>query len=252
LGSLWAELLGSLWWQWKPLNKKAPMREYKYAVGQPMGAYSSWAMLALSHHIIVQVAAMNCDKFSFKAYAILGDDIVIADDAVAAEYLSLMKLLGLEINLGKSLISKDFCEFAKRWIGPSGLDLSPLGPGLILRLCRNRFYMAALLTSMFELGIIRSIEETLARVSRLPPKFQGQKWNALWAAFGLNSFVLKGSHSGTYNFMHALSWCFSLSERTMSSAPFLIKSALLQTWIWDKAKAQSKLDAASLYFVRNF
>jgi hypothetical protein len=29
----------------------------KYAVGQPMGAYSSWAMLALTHHVIIQVAA---------------------------------------------------------------------------------------------------------------------------------------------------------------------------------------------------
>jgi hypothetical protein len=30
---------------------------YRYAVGQPMGAYSSWAMLALTHHAIVQFAA---------------------------------------------------------------------------------------------------------------------------------------------------------------------------------------------------
>jgi hypothetical protein len=252
LGTLWADLLGSLEWQWTSLNKHVPVREYKYAVGQPMGAYSSWAMLALSHHIIVHVAALKVGIFSFKAYAILGDDIVIADDAVAAEYLKLMKLLGLEINLGKSLISKDFSEFAKRWIGPKGLDLSPLGPGLILRTCRLRFYLAALLTQMFELGIIRTIDETLARVSLLPSKYRAQKWNALWAAFGLNSFLAKGSHGGTHNFMHALSWCFSLSERTASAAPFLIKSALLQAWIWDKAKAQSTLDAASLYFIQNF
>lgn len=29
----------------------------KYAVGQPMGALSSWAMLAVSHHMIVQYCA---------------------------------------------------------------------------------------------------------------------------------------------------------------------------------------------------
>lgn len=34
--------------------KKIP---YMYAVGQPMGALSSWAMLALSHHVLVQVSA---------------------------------------------------------------------------------------------------------------------------------------------------------------------------------------------------
>jgi hypothetical protein len=31
--------------------------EYSYSVGQPMGALSSWAMLALTHHIIIQTAA---------------------------------------------------------------------------------------------------------------------------------------------------------------------------------------------------
>jgi hypothetical protein len=31
-----------------------------YSVGQPMGALSSFNMLALAHHIIVQVAAYNC------------------------------------------------------------------------------------------------------------------------------------------------------------------------------------------------
>jgi len=30
---------------------------YRYSVGQPMGCLSSWAMLALSHHLIVQIAA---------------------------------------------------------------------------------------------------------------------------------------------------------------------------------------------------
>jgi hypothetical protein len=32
----------------------------RYAVGQPMGALSSFNMLAITHHIIVQVAAFNC------------------------------------------------------------------------------------------------------------------------------------------------------------------------------------------------
>jgi len=32
---------------------------YRYAIGQPMGALSSWAMLALTHHLIVQIAAQR-------------------------------------------------------------------------------------------------------------------------------------------------------------------------------------------------
>lgn len=32
----------------------------KYSVGQPMGCLSSFNMLALTHHMIVQAAAVNC------------------------------------------------------------------------------------------------------------------------------------------------------------------------------------------------
>jgi hypothetical protein len=252
LGTAWMDLLGSLHWSWKSLNKRVPRKEYKYAVGQPMGAYSSWAMLALSHHIIVQCAALNVGIRGFTAYAVLGDDIVIANDLVAEEYLRLMRMLGVDINLSKSLISKDFCEFAKRWLGPNGLDLSPLGPGLILRTVRNRYYLAALLSQMFGLKLISDLNATLVRVRDLPPFYKGQVWNALWAAFGLNSFVLQGSLTGTHNFMRALAWCFSLTERTMSAAPFLIKSAIVQVIIQDKAKAQSNLDKAVVHFIQNF
>jgi len=38
--------------KYKGINHKP----YRYEVGQPMGALSSWAMLALTHHLIVQLA----------------------------------------------------------------------------------------------------------------------------------------------------------------------------------------------------
>ena len=63
-----------------------------------MGAYSSWAMLALSHFVLVQVAALRAGKFRFTMRAVLGDDIVISDDAVASEYLAIMQYLGVSIN----------------------------------------------------------------------------------------------------------------------------------------------------------
>jgi hypothetical protein len=62
----------------------------------------------------------------------LGDDIVIADKAVADSYLQLMKFLGVDINLDKSLVSdKGVAEFAKRLISSTD-DLSPLSPKLTL------------------------------------------------------------------------------------------------------------------------
>jgi hypothetical protein len=35
---------------------------YRYSVGQPMGALSSWAMLAVTHHMIVQMCARELGK----------------------------------------------------------------------------------------------------------------------------------------------------------------------------------------------
>jgi hypothetical protein len=111
----------------------------KYAVGQPMGAYSSWAMLALSHHVIIQVSAYRAGwRHFFPYYAVLGDDVVIFDQKVATEYLESMATLGVSINMSKSLVSENgFLEFAKRWFDPNQGDISPLGPGLILVTIRN-------------------------------------------------------------------------------------------------------------------
>jgi hypothetical protein len=101
-----------------------------YTVGQPMGALSSWAMLALTHHFIVQCAAWQVAAVGpntlFKAYAVLGDDIVIFDSRVAKRYHAIMLSLGVECNLTKSIISKDgiMMEFAKR-IFFKGIDISP-------------------------------------------------------------------------------------------------------------------------------
>jgi len=101
---------------------RGDLRQVNYETGQPMGAYSSWAMLALTHHAIVQWAALRagvitCGKMWFLDYALLGDDIVIANKLVALEYEVLMKLLGVEIGLHKSLISVRglALEFAKRF-----------------------------------------------------------------------------------------------------------------------------------------
>lgn len=93
----------------------------KYQTGQPMGALSSWAMLALVHHAIVQWAALRAGVITagkqwYGGYAILGDDVVIAGRAVSLEYSRLMKALDVGIGDHKSLISRTgkALEFAKR------------------------------------------------------------------------------------------------------------------------------------------
>lgn len=101
----------------------APERvPHRYAVGQPMGALSSWAMLALTHHCIVQWAWYRVCKrdgrkwYWYREYAVLGDDIVLLGASIAGAYRDLLHTLGVEIGFAKSLISKRgiAVEFAKR------------------------------------------------------------------------------------------------------------------------------------------
>jgi len=55
----------------------------------------------------------------FELYAVLGDDIVIGDGAVAKEYLKVMETIGVGISLAKSLVSDSkTVEFAKKFFTP--------------------------------------------------------------------------------------------------------------------------------------
>nr|QDH86714.1 MAG: RNA-dependent RNA polymerase [Mitovirus sp.] len=131
LGYKWSNLLDIEW-----LFKR---NYFKYSVGQPMGALSSWASLAFTHHCIVRYAAIQEGIYHFRDYCVLGDDIVIRHKLVAERYLRLMDSLGVSINLNKSVISKDFAEFAKVYEGP-GISFTPLGAGLILQTLRMVLY----------------------------------------------------------------------------------------------------------------
>jgi len=106
----------------------------RYSVGQPMGAYSSWALLALFHHFIVQWAWYRVmlrdfptEKYRwYTKYAILGDDVLISGTRVSKEYRVLLDALGAPINLHKSVLGvKPVGEFAKKFV-VSGVDCSPV------------------------------------------------------------------------------------------------------------------------------
>jgi len=136
-GEIWAKLLVDRYYH---INSKDFDVEdsLHYEVGQPMGALSSWAMLAVTHHYIAQLAAVraankagalngpywivspvdlqtfNLPSKWYTGYEVLGDDIVFFEDDVAQEYLLLMDLLGVPINLSKSVIATNATfEFAK-------------------------------------------------------------------------------------------------------------------------------------------
>lgn len=99
-----------------------------FVTGQPLGFLSSWPLFALSHHVIVWAAAeMVRPGEKFMQYALLGDDVVIADEVVALKYRDIMEGLKVKISDVKSLISSSGAEFAKRFL-VKGLrrDCSPV------------------------------------------------------------------------------------------------------------------------------
>lgn len=60
------------------------------------------------------MAAVMVGKPHFDNYAILGDDIVIADKAVAIKYQEMIDHFGVSISPAKSHVSSNTYEFAKR------------------------------------------------------------------------------------------------------------------------------------------
>jgi hypothetical protein len=70
-------------------------------------------------------------KRLFKDYYLLGDDLVIMNDAVAKEYKNLLITLDMPFSLEKTHTSKDGFEFAKRWFY-KGEEISGFSiPGLL-------------------------------------------------------------------------------------------------------------------------
>lgn len=88
--------------------------DYSYKRGQPMGAYTSFPMFALSHHVLIKVASLRADIKHYKDYAVLGDDVIIQNELVASHYRNLMKELDVEISVNKSFCGNTI-EFAKRY-----------------------------------------------------------------------------------------------------------------------------------------
>ena len=110
-----------------PAGYKGGVSTVRYTRGQPMGALSSWAGLAIVHHFLVQFCWIRLGETGwFGDYLVLGDDIAIAHKAVADEYLRVCDEFGIVVGLAKSLVSEiGLINFANQtFLGPE--NISPL------------------------------------------------------------------------------------------------------------------------------
>jgi hypothetical protein len=122
----------------------------------------------------------------FNHYALLGDDIVIADESVAGAYLAIMAGLGVPINHAKSFaMESGGLEFAKRWINPLFGDVSPMSPGLIMAAIRNPRMIPALLLDSLGRGYVFSsrVVSDLYRTLRMlrPTRWVQKYWNPIFS-----------------------------------------------------------------------
>nr|UJQ92542.1 MAG: putative RNA-dependent RNA polymerase [Mitoviridae sp.] len=100
----------------------------RYTTGQPMGALSSWASMAIVHHSLVQFSAWRAGHTTwYQDYLVLGDDIDIARSAPVADgYVSICSDLSITIGMLKSLRSnRNVFEFANQRFCPEG-NISPI------------------------------------------------------------------------------------------------------------------------------
>ena len=173
----------------------------RYSTGQPMGALSSWAMLAVTHHLIVQLAYRRVRGISFSTpllpsstsllspgdwysgYEVLGDDIIIFDKDVAHEYLKIMDEAGVPINVTKSVCATvPVTEFAKV-TSLNGINVSALSWKMFMSgnslMGRVNIVHSMLSKGIVSKNIIPWIERSVA-VSRHRPGNSNPSFIALW------------------------------------------------------------------------
>lgn len=148
----------------------------RYAVGQPMGAYSSFAMLALTQHVLMHMAAINARKVINPShlpveliprdivqrhgprYAVLGDDSALDSKSISLCYIQLLNHLGVVVSPIKGF-SGNVAEFAKQIFicfpavqagvtGKYGANLSPLGAKNVLLASRYPLFLSSLIMDM--------------------------------------------------------------------------------------------------------
>lgn len=96
-----------------------------------MGVYSSWPMMAITHHLLVQWAASRKGINVKDRYALLGDDLLLIGDDLHEAYQEVVTRSHMILNQSKTFRSTRLCEFAKRFY-LMGEEVSPFPLGAVL------------------------------------------------------------------------------------------------------------------------
>jgi len=85
----------------------------RWTQGQPLGLYPSFASFGLTHGYLL---LFLLEKEYNNEFFVLGDDVIILDDALYQRYITALGYLGCPFSPDKSLSSNELCEFAGKII----------------------------------------------------------------------------------------------------------------------------------------
>lgn len=135
-----------------PFYYKPTKSFISYAVGNPMGFYSSWASFALAHHYVMFYCARELNiPWKEAKYVLLGDDILIGDTLLANKYKQVLAHLECEFSPMKTHDSTTLCEFAKRYVY-KGKEITPFPVSALWESHKKYFLMVNLLSELSERG----------------------------------------------------------------------------------------------------
>lgn len=157
-----------------------------YSTGNPMGAYSSWATFALTHHYLVYHCCreLGIDWKSYK-YCLLGDDIVLTDSRVGDLYIDLISSLGVEVSPLKTHRSRNFFEFAKRYFNlgkdsKSFMEFTPFPVSALKESGRRSYLLTQLLLECQNKGwCVTSIPSAVSEYYRIVQRHRARNCKVL-------------------------------------------------------------------------
>jgi hypothetical protein len=178
-----------------------------FQVGQPLGVYSSWAMLALTHHVVCRTAmrlsGMKRDGKN-PHYVVIGDDVAMVGDQLAEWYTKIMHtILQVDISpikgftpntsLGKNSLSESTkslsAEIAKR-IFVNGKELSVVTPETLKSAWEYPADYPSLLRQLQNRGCFSPLNEAVAPLALAAPGFKPDT-ACIFATFPLRPGVSK-------------------------------------------------------------
>jgi len=91
----------------------------KWTKGQPLGLYPSFGSFALTHGMLLFYLNNYTHNNEF---FVLGDDVIILNDSLAAKYLESLQKMGCPISESKSITSRYLAEFAGKIISKDTIE----------------------------------------------------------------------------------------------------------------------------------